>query len=119
MKRVRPAWVLASVALILVIVVVVTAVMTAAVTVTQVREAQVTNTKTIDNTAETLTIIKDCTQPEGACYQRSQDNTAQVVDNIGLLATYAAACADEPGTQTAREIRACVLDRIDRPRPKR
>lgn len=118
-NRMRAAWGIIGVTLASIVVMLVIAVVVAAVTVSQIRGDQVDNTETIDNTADTLEIIKDCTQPEGECYQRSQDSTAEVVDNIGLLSTYAAACADQPEQQTADEIRDCVLDLLDRPRPKR
>jgi hypothetical protein len=118
-NRMRLAWAIIGVLLAACVAGVVIAVIVAAVTVSQVRGTQVNNTKTIDNTAETLEIIKDCTQPEGVCYQRGQDSTAEAVDNIGLLSTYAAACADQPDQQTAEEIRECVLELLDRPRPKR
>lgn len=119
MNRMRAAWGVIGITLGVVAAVALIAVVVAAVTVTQVRGSQVDNTETLDTSAETLEIIKDCTQPEGACYQRGQDRTAEVVDNIGLLSTYAAACADQPNQQTAVEIRECVLDLLERPRPKR
>jgi hypothetical protein len=115
----RIAWGVIGVTLAAVAVLAIIAVVVAAVTVSQVRGTQVNNTKTIDNTAETLEIIKDCTQPEGKCFQRSQESTAAAVDNIGLLSAYAAACADQPDQQTADEIQECVLDLLDRPRAKR
>lgn len=118
-NRRRALWALTGVMLAAAVAGTVFAIVVAAVTATQIREAQVTNTQTINNTDETLRLIRDCTQPEGECYQRGQDNTADVVDNIGLLSAYAAACADQPEQQSADEIQACVLDLLDRPRPKR
>ena len=95
------------------------AIIVATITVTKVRDTQIGAVDTINNTKQTLHLIRDCTEPSGSCYQRSQKQTADAVDNIGLLSTYAAACADQPDQQTAVEIRECVLDLLDRPRPKR
>lgn len=119
MTRSRIAWAIASIAAALAVIVIVVAILVSATQATAIRDAQVNNTKTIENSQETLDLIRDCTQPEGACYRRSQESTAEVVDNIGLLSTYAAACADQPDQQTAVQIRACVLDLLDRPRSKR
>ena len=119
MNRQRAAWAIAATALALSMIIIIVAILVAATKSTEIRDAQQANTKTIENTQATLDLIRDCTQPEGECYQRSQDSTAEVVDNIGLLSTYAAACADQPEQQTAEEIRACVLDLLDHPRTKR
>jgi hypothetical protein len=63
--------------------------------------------------------IRDCTEPEGQCYQESQKRTAKVVADIGKVSAYAAACADRPGTQTEDDVLACVLRRLakDEQRP--
>lgn len=119
MNRMRAAWGVIGLVLGACAVALVVAVIVAAVTATQIRESQVTNTRTIENTQATLDLIRDCTEPSGECYQRGQDSTADAVDNIGLLSAYAAACADQPETQTADEIQACVLDLLERPRAKR
>ncbi len=119
MNRMRAAWGFIGLVLGIVAVSITVAVVVAAVTVTQIRGDQVDNTETINNTKDTLELVRDCTQPQGECYQRSQDSTAEVVDNIGLLSTYAAACADQPEQQTAEEIRACVLDLLETPRANR
>lgn len=122
----RAAWGILGVTLGIIAATLVIAVVVAAVTVTQIRGSQVDNTRTInntdatlENTKQTLEVLLDCTRPEGKCYQRGQDNTAEVVDNIGLLSAYAAACADEPEQQTADEIRDCVLELVNRSRAKR
>lgn len=115
MNRMRAAWGVIGLVLGICAVALVVAVIVAAVTVTQVRESQIGNTETINNTKATLDLIRDCTEPSGKCYQRGQASTADAVDNIGLLSAYAAACADQPETQTADEIQDCVLDLLDRP----
>lgn len=57
--------------------------------------------------------IESCTTPEGACYRRGQQNTGAAVSTINEITIYAAACAKQPGIDTAREIRACVEDYLD------
>lgn len=70
-----------------------------------VRESQRANTRTLE-------LIESCTTAGGKCYEHNQETTADV---IGLLNDYqrrvvtlAAACADQPETQTAAQIRRCI-----------
>lgn len=76
--------------------------------VSEIRHSQVTN-------HQTLHAIKDCTRPDGRCYQRGQRRTARAVSSINRVVILAAACASqEPGQSVAR-IQACVIDRLAAP----
>jgi hypothetical protein len=67
--------------------------------------------------------IVDCTTPEGKCFAENQRRTAEAVKNIAedgiereavtrRIISLAASCADEPGSQTYKEIEACIRDRL-------
>lgn len=70
-----------------------------------VREGQQANTRTLD-------LIESCTTVGGECYDRGQEQTADVIELLNTyqrrVVTLAAACADRPDTQSAREIERCV-----------
>jgi hypothetical protein len=68
-----------------------------------IREQQKTNTSTNE-------AILSCTDPEGACARRNADATADALVSIQEVGVLVGACADRPGTQTARDIERCVLD---------
>jgi len=76
---------------------------------TEIRDAQLSNTKTLRNTERTLDLIEDCTTPGRDCYDRGQKRTADAVANINKVAVYAAACADRRGVQGRAEIFTCVI----------
>ena len=59
----------------------------------EIRNAQVTNGRTLDNSSETLRIIRDCVNPRGACYLRGQKQTARVVAGLTAGTQQAAAAA--------------------------
>ena len=80
--------------------------------VNEIREAQVTNGKTLDNSSETLHVIKDCTQPTGACYKHAQRETAGAVASINRVVILAAACASQKPGQSVAEIQRCVINRL-------
>lgn len=101
-----------------VVIVVIAAVLISATTVTRVRESQVTNTGTLNNTDRTLEILLDCTDPTGDCYKRGQASQASAIEDISRISVYAAACADKPREQTAEQIQECILDLVD-DEPKR
>lgn len=65
------------------------------------------------DSAETLRIIEDCLNPEGACAQENNAETAAIIEAFNKSVTqasiYAAACADRVNPQTAEEIEACVF----------
>ena len=89
---------------------------TAAVT-AQIRDTQVTNTQTLNYSHAALNAIKDCTQPSGQCYQRSQKATGDAVSNINRVIILAAACASglHPGMtvdQRQSAIQQCVIERL-------
>lgn len=70
-----------------------------------VQEGQRANTRTLE-------LIESCTTAGGECYERGQENTANV---IGVLNDYqrrvvalAVACADQPGNQTVEQVTRCV-----------
>lgn len=74
-----------------------------------VEAQQDTNTGTLNASERGLELIRDCTEPGGECYGRSQRRTADAVADINLAAVYAAACADREGVQGEDEIYACVV----------
>jgi hypothetical protein len=63
--------------------------------------------------------IEACTTPGRDCFQESQRRLAKAISNINDYATYAAACADKPRQQTARQIRACIVAQIADDRRRR
>lgn len=61
--------------------------------------------------------IRDCTQPNGRCYQRAQRRTADAVASINKVAILAAACSigvppTLEVTQRQVAIQQCVIDRL-------
>lgn len=66
--------------------------------------------------AATLDAVRDCTTPGRACYERGRRTTAAAVADITRISVYAAACADQPGRQSARQIEACITRRLNRGR---
>jgi hypothetical protein len=80
-----------------------------------IRTTQQTNAPKIDHTAQTLKAVKQlavkinsCVDPRGACAARGRRSTAAAVGDISVRQVAAVACADQPGTQTAPQIKACV-----------
>ena len=83
----------------------------------QTREAQKTNTGTLEASQRTLDRVNDCTQPSGECFKRGQEQTAKAVGDINRVVVLAAACSvgldqklgiDERQSQ----ISSCVIDRL-------
>lgn len=87
------------------------------------RETQVSNTKTSQQTnANTLRLkrllhqviegnarIKDCTEPGGECFQRSQENQAKVLDLLTLRFIFVAVCRpDHPIPSDVTQVDQCV-----------
>lgn len=64
--------------------------------------------------AKTNKTLLSCSIPSGSCAKKQAAQIARATANIGDLATYAAACADQPGVQTAAQIKACVLTEVKR-----
>jgi hypothetical protein len=88
----------------------------------QIRESQVTNAQTLDQSRQLLHAIQDCTQPQGKCYQRSQRQTAGAVANINRVIIVAAACAtgvtpDLPVRARQSVIQQCVINRLALDKP--
>lgn len=117
MKQNRIAWGIASVTSALLVVIVVTAVLVSAAKSSAIRDAQVSNTRTLDNTALTLQLIQSCTTPGEKCYEDAQARTAKAVGDINRVVVLAAACSvgldpqlEVPARQSA--IQACVIDRL-------
>lgn len=120
MKRNGFAWALAGVAVVAAAMALVFAILVSATKSTAIRDAQVDNTETIDNTEralasteETLRVLLDCTDPSGGCYKRGQDSQASAIENITRISIYAAACADKPREQSTQEIQDCILAELD------
>lgn len=68
-----------------------------------------------------LAEVEDCTNPDGQCAQRGQEQTGKAVgsinENTNTISLYAAACADRPGDQTLAQIKRCVDDLITAAKP--
>ena len=109
-------WSVLAVAVLVLVLTVATAVVVAAVKSTSIRETQTQNTALIENTDETLKIIRECTTPGEDCYDRGQSRTAEIVagltSDLTRVSAYAAACADHVGVQTEDEIFACIVRRL-------
>ena len=67
-----------------------------------IREAQKPN-------VATLSLIEDCTSPDGECFRRGQDDTAAAVADVNRITILASACASRPGAQSAAQVESCVL----------
>lgn len=85
---------------------------------TLIRQSQVTNTTTLNNSSRVLELVEDCTTPGGECYQRGRENTAGAVGDIGRVTVLAAACAasieDANLSVPARAdlIQRCIVDNL-------
>lgn len=56
-----------------------------------------------------LTLLIDCTDPKGQCYQEGQRRTGEAVGNINEVIIAAVYCADTmPNTATLEELEGCV-----------
>lgn len=77
-----------------------------------IRSTQKGNTTTIKNSQETLDVVKDCTQPNGACYQDGQKRTGKAVQDISEATTqasiYAAYCVHTEPSSSVAAIERCV-----------
>ena len=73
-----------------------------ATTTSAIRQAQVTNSHTLNTSAEALKIIRDCTDPNGRCFRRSQRETAHVVAGLTQGTQQAAAAATSCAISLAR-----------------
>lgn len=98
------AW-LAGVTITALVILLASAILYSAQTTSTIRENQRTS-------IESLTRIKDCTEPGGRCFERGQRATADAVGDINRVAIYAAACADQPRRQTVEQIQSCVIDKL-------
>lgn len=62
--------------------------------------------------------IESCTTPHGECAERQERRTENAIRRLNdfqrLVVTLAAVCADQPGTQGARQIAACIREGIER-----
>ena len=70
-----------------------------------------------ESSTASLRVIKDCTRPQGQCFERGQRQTGQAVATINEVSIIAAACADDPARQTVEQIRVCVAAELKRARP--
>lgn len=86
-------------------------------TLAAVRNTQLEGTPTGQKLLEASNRILDCTDPEGKCYQDSQERTAKAVGDINKVVVLAAACSVglPDGLTVAErqdEIQSCVIDRL-------
>jgi hypothetical protein len=68
------------------------------------------NRGTLKTATEGTARVKDCTTPEGKCYQRSQAQTATAVGSINTVTQIAVVCADQYDGRPA--IEACIHTRL-------
>jgi hypothetical protein len=84
---------------------------------TQIRSTQTDNTTKANRRDETLLLMQDCVTPGGKCYERSQQQTAQVVGDISkanaIAAAAATSCAGEMPHQAFSVIYRCTVARVD------
>lgn len=68
--------------------------------------------KIVTGVQQTNRFIKDCTDPNGECYQQSQANQAAVLGRVQDIFVDVAAltvvCARESGNVTVEQVKACV-----------
>lgn len=76
-----------------------------ATTTAAIRKAQVTNGHTLNTSAETLRLIRDCTDPKGTCYRRGQEQTARAVASLNAGTQQAAAAATSCAISLSRSHR--------------
>lgn len=117
MTRRQFAWGLVVIGTVVAIAVLSTAILVAASKATDIRDSQVTNTRTLDNSERTLRIIEDCTTPGQPCYERGVRRTANAVGDIQRVIVLAAACSvglDPSRSVVERQsaIQACVIERL-------
>jgi hypothetical protein len=117
MNRRNFAWAVASVTAAVLVIVVVTAVLVSAAKSSAIRDTQVTNTQTLDNTDQTLKLIQSCTTPGEECYEDGQRRTAQAVGDINRVIVLAAACSvgldpQLPVAERQTQISSCVIQRL-------
>lgn len=82
-----------------------------------VRNTQLEGTPVGQKLLEASDRILDCTDPQGECYQNSQERTAKAVGDINKVVVLAAACSvGLPDGLTVAErqdaIQSCVIDRL-------
>lgn len=83
----------------------------------QIRQTQTDGTPTGRRIVSLQETINDCVNPEGACYQRSQKRTADVVSALNDGALFAVLCVqrnpavvNQPVEVAVAQIKACVQD---------
>ncbi len=89
-----------------------------------IRESQKSNVTNITTTAQAvknteaiLKLVQSCVTPGQECKTRGDEQTAGAVFSINDYALFAAACADEPGTQGVKEIEACIRANLASKKP--
>lgn len=100
-------WVLVSLCVLALVITVVSSTVISANNTETIRQAQQTNTETLD-------LIKSCTTPGRKCFNEGQERTGKAVGSINKITVYAATCADRPGWQDVAEIEACIRAKLAR-----
>lgn len=77
-----------------------------------IRNQQVQRVPVTDGIAENTAIIKDCTEPGGKCYDRSQRQLRSTIQELNQFGAVVAACASGPEVQTYDEIIKCATLQI-------
>lgn len=88
----------------------------------QIRTAQVTNSRNIETSQETLDAVRSCTTPGRKCYERGKTQTAGAVANINRVVILAAACSvgldlKMPVADRQAAIQNCVITRLAQQTP--
>lgn len=87
-----------------------------------IRQQQVVNSKTNNETHSNSVVLKDlarrivsCTEPTGQCFKDGQARTGEAVASINQVVIYAVACSKvipNQGDRTFTEIQTCVEARL-------
>lgn len=105
------------------VVLIVWAIIAAAVNATESNERGESRESQVQANDQALTIIRDCTETDGACFKANQRRLADAVSDIGATNILAVVCALQvpngtPLNTALDQVTACVVDRLKlQPKP--
>lgn len=79
-----------------------------------IRQTQLDNTARNEADSRSLALIESCALESGDCRQAAVQRSANVIEATNRFTALVVACADQPGTQTAQTILACVQEKIEK-----
>lgn len=79
-----------------------------------IRNQQVDRAPVTDGIAEQTAVIKDCTEPGGKCYDRSQRQLRSTIQELNQFGAVVAACASGSDPVSYDEIIVCATEQIRR-----